>query len=275
MIDLHTHTTASDGRLAPLELVTRAAGAGVTVISVTDHDTVAAAAAASAACAAAGLEFVAGVEITASWQDTDVHILGYFIDVQSPALQAFLTVQRQRRIERVREIAARLNDLGMYLDPDALVQEAVTDPSKSVGRPAVARALATAGYVATPDLAFQKWLGRGKPAFVPRLAGPPEEIVAKIHDAGGLASLAHPGPLRHDDWIPGFVSAGLDAIEAYHSEHDAAASAHYIDLAKRFGVLISGGSDFHGDHMHGAAAPGAATLPRDAFDALRNRISHN
>jgi predicted metal-dependent phosphoesterase TrpH len=132
-----------------------------------------------------------------------------------------------------------------------------------------------AGYVETTDLAFQKYLSRGQPAYVARPAPPPAEVIRQIHDARGLASLAHPGLLGHDDWIPGFIVDGLDAIEAYHSRHDAAASQRYLEMARRHGVLVSGGSDYHGDRGHGAPSPGAATLPRDAFDALKNRISHN
>lgn len=253
----------------------RAADAGVTILSVTDHDTVAAADAASAACAAAGIGFVPGIEITAVWLDTDVHVLGYFIDVASPTLNAFLVEQRQRRIERVRQIVERLGRLGLPLDADALVRPAVEDASKSVGRPAVARALVAAGHAASADVAFQKWLSRGRPAFVPRLAGSPEDIVRRIHEAGGLASLAHPGLLRRDDWIPRFLDAGLDAIEAYHTEHDEEATARYLELALRRGVPVSGGSDFHGDSAHGASAPGSTSLPGDAYDALRGRAGLN
>ena len=275
MIDLHTHTTASDGRLSPGDLVSRAAAAGVTVLSVTDHDTVAGAASASSACAAAGLEFVPGIEITASWREIDIHILGYFIDVRSPPLVTFLSAQRQRRIDRVREIVAKLDHLGMHLDADTLVKPAVDDPSKSAGRPWVARAMVAAGHAVSADVAFQTWLGRGKPAYVPRLAASPAEISRRIHEAGGLASLAHPGLIRRDEWIPDLVSDGLDAIEAYHSEHDAPATQRYVDLAHRSAVLVSGGSDYHGDEAHGAPAPGAASLPRDAYEALRKRMRHN
>ena len=275
MIDLHTHTTASDGRLSPAGLVARAADAGVTILSVTDHDTVAAADPVSAACSAAGIGFVPGIEITAAWLDTDVHVLGYFIAVGSPTLHTFLVDQRQRRIDRVRQIVERLGRLGLPLDADALVKPAVEDASKSVGRPAVARALVAAGHAISADVAFQKWLSRGRPAFVPRLAVSPGEIVRRIHEAGGLASLAHPGLLLHDDWIPGFLDAGLDAIEAYHTEHDAGATARYLELAQRSGVPVSGGSDFHGDSAHGAPAPGSTSLPREAYEALRRRAGLN
>jgi 3',5'-nucleoside bisphosphate phosphatase len=271
MIDLHTHTTASDGRYPPAELVARAAAAGVDVLSVTDHDTVSASDAASEACASAGIAFVPGIEITAAAHHGDVHVLGYFLDVRSPALLAFLTAQRQRRIDRVREVIARLDRLGMPLDADAIVQPAIDDPSRSAGRPWVARALVAAGHVASTGLAFDKWLSRGRPAYVPRLAAPPDEVFDRIHEAGGVASLAHPGLLRHDEWIPPFVNAGLDALEAYHTEHDAETTARYAALAQRYGVAVSGGSDYHGDPSHGARAPGAVALPRDAYDQLAAR----
>ncbi len=247
MIDLHTHTTASDGRPTPPELGRRAVAAGVTILGVTDHDTAAAADEASAR----------------------VHVLGYFIDLASSPLHAFLAAQRQLRVDRVREIVEKLDHLGMHLDADAPVQPAIDDTSKSAGRPWIARALVAAGYVASVDLAFQKWLSRGRPAFVPRLAASPEEIVGRIHDAGGVASLAHPGLLRHDEWIPALVNAGLDAIEAYHTEHDAGTSARYVELARRYGALVSGGSDYHGDDAHGAIGPGEVSLSREAYDDLQ------
>jgi predicted metal-dependent phosphoesterase TrpH len=207
LIDLHTHTTASDGRCAPAELVTRAAAARVDVLSVTDHDTVAASGAAAAACGDAGIEFVAGIEITAVSRETDVHVLGYFVDVASAALHRFLVEQRRQRIDRIREIVARLDRFGLHLDADAIVQPAIDDPSRSAGRPWIARALIAAGHVATSNEAFDQWLSRGRPAFVPRLAATPEDVIARIHDAGGLASLAHPGLLGRDEWIPLFVNA--------------------------------------------------------------------
>jgi hypothetical protein len=268
LIDLHTHTTASDGRCAPAELVTRAAAARVDVLSVTDHDTVAASGAAAAACGDAGIEFVAGIEITAVSRETDVHVLGYFVDVASAALHRFLVEQRRQRIDRIREIVARLDRFGLHLDADAIVQPAIDDPSRSAGRPWIARALIAAGHVATSNEAFDQWLSRGRPAFVPRLAATPEDVIARIHDAAGLASLAHPGLLGRDEWIPLFVNAGLDALEAYHPEHDAVATARYTGLASRYGVQVSGGSDYHADPSHGAVGPGSVSLPRDAYERL-------
>jgi len=270
LIDLHTHTTASDGRRPPADLVAFAAAAGVTVLSVTDHDTVAGCDPAAAAARAHGVEFVAGIEITAIRDDVDVHVLGYFVDVRSPALARFLEDQRRWRIDRVRRMVARLGLHGIRLDADAIVQPALDDPSRSAGRPWIARALVAGGYVASSDEAFARWLERGAPAFVTRDAAAPDEVIAKIHDAGGVASLAHPGLLGRDEWIPALEAAGLDAIEAHHSEHDSSQTMRYLELAKRLGLAVSGGSDYHADDSHGAA-PGSPALPREAYEQLKAR----
>lgn len=268
MIDLHTHTTASDGRCTPAELVARAAAAGVTVLSVTDHDTVAGYRAALAVSAAAGVELVPGIEITAIVAGADVHVLGYFIDVLSPRLLAFLAEQRRRRIDRVRQIIDRLAVHGIVLDSDAILRPGLDDPGITIGRPWIARALVAGGHVADSNEAFDRWLGRGRPASVARLGETPKEVVARIHEAGGIASLAHPGLVGHDEWLPAFAADGLDALEAYHSDHDSRATAHYLSMAARLGLCVTGGSDFHADESHGSCRPGSVSLPRDAYDTL-------
>ncbi len=268
MIDLHTHTTASDGRCSPADLVERAARAGVRVLSVTDHDTVAGCREAEAACTAEGIAFVSGIEITAVREEVDVHLLGYFIDIQSRALQTFLGEQRLRRINRLRKIVERLAGLGIALDADAILQPAIDDPSKSAGRPWIARALVASGHVATVNEAFERWLVPGRSGFAPRVGASPAEVIDRIHKAGGIASVAHPGLLRHDDWLPDFAAAGLDAIEAYHSEHTAAMTARYQALADTLGLAVSGGSDYHADDEHGGAILGGVSLPAAAYERL-------
>jgi 3',5'-nucleoside bisphosphate phosphatase len=268
LIDLHTHTTASDGRCTPAELVARAVAAGIEVLSVTDHDTVAGCDPAAALCQAAGIAFVAGIEATAVRDGIDVHTLGYFIDVGSRPLAAFLTDQRRTRIERVREIIDRLVRFGIVLDADAILQPALDDTSRTAGRPWVARAMVAAGHVGTTDAAFNLWLAPGRPAFVPRAGAAPEEVIDRIHAAHGIASIAHPGLLRRDEWLPGLAEAGLDAIEAYHTDHDAPTTARYVDLADRFVVAVSGGSDYHADEAHGGTSVGCVSLPRKAYDRL-------
>lgn len=273
MIDLHTHTTESDGRFVPGELVARAAAAGVTVLAVTDHDTVSGCETAAAACAAAGMTFVTGIEITAMRDDHDVHVLGYFLDLTAPALHVFLSEQRRRRVDRLRQIVDRLAALGIELDADTILRPALENPTKSAGRPWIARALVAGGHVANTDEAFDRWLERGKPAFVPRPGASPADVISRIHAANGLASLAHPALVGHDEWIGGLVAEGLDAIEAFHSEHDSVATARYVDMASAMGIAVSGGSDFHGDPSHGPTHPGAVSLPKDAYDDLVRRRS--
>jgi len=268
LIDLHTHTTASDGRCTPAELVARAAAAGVTVLSVTDHDTVAGYQAAAAAAATAGVELVPGIEITAVVEGADVHVLGYFIDVHAPRLLAFLAEQRRRRIDRVREIIDRLAAHGVVLDSDAILQPGIDDPGIAIGRPWIARALVAGGHVADGNQAFDRWLGRGRPAFVPRQGMMPKDVVARIHEARGIASLAHPGLVGHDEWLPALVADGLDALEAYHSNHDSRATGHYLSMAARLGLCVTGGSDYHADASHGSGGPGSVSLPRDAYEKL-------
>jgi predicted metal-dependent phosphoesterase TrpH len=129
------------------------------------------------------------------------------------------------------------------------------------------------GHVANTNEAFDRWLAEGRPAFVPRAGASPSEVISRVHGASGICSLAHPALLEHDEWIGGMVSDGLDAIEVYHSEHDSAATSHYLAMAAAMGVAVSGGSDFHGDPTHGPVQPGAVTLPREAYDELARRAT--
>jgi hypothetical protein len=265
LIDLHLHTTASDGLCSPRQLVERAAAAGVTTLAVTDHDTTAAVAEVCAHAAAAGMRFVPGIEITAIENGADVHVLGYFLDPDSPRLAAFLAAQRSNRLDRVQAIADRLAAIGVPIDVEPLLAIASRQEGRSVGRPQVARALVAAGHAVDTNDAFNLWLGRGKPGFVPRAGATSEEVIAVIHDAGGLASLAHPGLTNVDARIPAFRESGLDALEAYHSEHEPLTRDRYLQLAKDLGLLVTGGSDYHGDPAHGVA-PGMTTLPAHEFE---------
>jgi predicted metal-dependent phosphoesterase TrpH len=267
LIDLHLHTTASDGRCTPLELVQRARAAQLTVIAVTDHDTTAAVAETQQAAAAQGIEAVTGIEITAVEGGRDVHVLGYFFDPRNSDLQQFLAEQRRHRLDRVQAIAARLATLGMTIDIEPILADARANPHRSVGRPQVARAMMSAGHVASVDEAFNVWLGRESPAFVPRVGASPESVIAAIHAAQGIASLAHPGRTRIDARLPELRASGLDALEAFHSDHDDRERARYVQLADALGLLVTGGSDFHGDPDR-PVAPGCTTLPPQHWRAL-------
>ena len=267
MIDLHTHTLASDGGLSPRELVRRARQAGVTILGVTDHDTLAGLAEAQGEADAIGLTLVGGVEITAVEDDRDVHVLGYF--VRADTLDAFLAQQRAARVDRIHAMGRRLAELGAPVDVDRILRRAGRDDA--IGRPALAAALVASRHVATISEAFDRYLGRGGAAFVARSGTSVTEVVARVHEAGGLASLAHPALNNCDAGISAWAAAGLDALEAYHSDHDAAATARYRALARSLGLAVTGGSDFHADGRGDRARLGAVALPPDAFEHFTAR----
>jgi len=232
------HTTASDGRLTPVELVARAAAAGLTTISVTDHDTVAAIDEVTAAARQSGIRVIPGIEITAIDDGRDVHMLGYLFDKESPRLSELLVSQRALRVSRVRELAARLASLNMHIDVDKVLAAAAARPGSSVGRPQLARELVRAGLVESVQQAFDQWLATGKPAFVPRTGPSPATVIETIHAAGGVASFAHPGVTKRDDLIAPLIDRGLDAIEVYHSDHTPEDVAVYRHLATRLNAKI-------------------------------------
>jgi len=267
VIDLHLHTTASDGRCTPAELVERAAAAGIRTLSVTDHDTVAAVDEVRALCAAAGLRAVVGIEITAVEAARDVHVLGYFFDPDDLPLQAFLERQRADRASRIQEIGERLAALGVPIDTAGLLALANGAPGRSLGRPLVARALIDAGHVASIAEAFDRWIGEGCPAFVAREGAPVSAVADVVHRAGGLVSLAHAIKLRDDALVARLCTEGLDALEVHHPDHDAGARQRYRALAAAHGLLVTGGSDHHGEPGPRAAL-GSVSLPPADWEAL-------
>jgi len=269
MVDLHLHTTASDGRLAAAALVDLAAANGVSVLAVTDHDTVESCREVADAARRHGIEAVPGIEITAVETGRDVHMLGYFFDVDHRELQDFLTTQRQTRIRRVERIVRRLGELGMPVDV-APVTAAAVARGRSIGRPQVADGMIAAGHVASRREAFERWLGAGRPAFIARDGAAPEVVIGIVHAAGGLVSLAHPGRTGLGDRrIEELLAAGLDAIEVYHSDHAAETVAQYAALAERCGCLRTGGSDFHGDPAYPLTV-GSVSLPTEHWIRLRD-----
>ena len=271
MIDLHLHTTASDGRCSPEELVSRAKAVGLTAMAVTDHDTMAALPAAAAAAANAGIMFVPGIEITSVCEGRDAHVLGYFLSSDTPGLAELVADQRRRRIERAREIAAALDRMGAPIDVDALLASAGAQTGKAIARPQIAQALIQAGHVATVAEAFDRYLGETCPAYVPHTGVSPMEVVELIVKGGGIASLAHPGHLQKDHVISDMVDAGMAAIEAYHSSHDQPTTAHYLARARQFGLCVTGGSDYHGEGVRRAEFFGVVNLPAEDFSIFLSR----
>ena len=265
------HTSASDGLCGPDALVACAARAGITRLSVTDHDTVAALPAVTALAQRAGIAVIPGIEITAVWRGIDVHVLGYFIDPVSIVLASFLERQRADRIDRLLRMAALLEGLGCPVDVAGLLDRDRASSPCSIGRPHLARALVEAGHAAGIADAFERFLRPGAPAYVPRRGPSPFDAVGMIAGAGGLSSLAHPASLGHDELIPDLARAGLGAIEAWHPDHSPAVVERYRELARRNGLAVSGGSDYHGDPAHGAHVLGTVLLPASEYEALERR----
>lgn len=275
MIDLHLHTTASDGRCSPAQVVARVHAAGLTTFAITDHDTVAGLADARDAAAPLGLSLVDGIEVTAVLDGRDVHVLGYWFDPASPSLLAFLEEQRARRVARVERMGEALARAGAAIDVRPVLDDAASRPGAAVGRPALARALVAAGHASSVQDAFDRLLGAGRPGYVPRIGVSPEDAIARLRDAGGVTSIAHPGVTDRDDQLPHWAAAGVDALEGYHSDHDADATTRYLAAASALRLAVSGGSDFHGDEPHAHRSErrrlGAVTLPSADFAALHAR----
>ena len=266
MIDLHTHTDASDGCLTSRELVGRAWTAGIRVLGVTDHDTVAGLGAAREAAAAFGLTLIDGVEVTAVERGRDIHVLGYFVPPADATLGAFLARQRDQRTARIREIGARLDRIGAPIDVERLLSS--REAREAIGRPAVAAALIAAGHATSRSDAFDRFLGEGGAAWVPREGPTVLQVIEVLHAAGALVSLAHPALNRCDPRIAEWADAGLDAIEVYHSEHSPEDVARYRSLAASLGLAVTGGSDYHG-HDHGPRAHlGSVSLPPEDLERL-------
>jgi hypothetical protein len=269
-VDLHSHTTASDGTLAPRELVRLAARHGVRVLAVTDHDSTGGIREAiDEARSLTPLEIVPGLEINCEVPGAEIHVLGYCVDWEAPWFQEFLGAQREERRQRIYRIAERLAELGMPIEPDAvfaLVKEG------SAGRPHVAQVMVDRGYVKSIREAFDRYLSLNGPANVPRRRLAPVEAVRIIRRARGVPVLAHPGLANRDELIPELVAAGLLGIEAFYPEHSSGQITMYREMCARLGLVATGGSDFHGPRVGGVKHPGAQPVPERAWAELRGQL---
>ncbi len=239
--DTHIHSKASDGALEPAALVALAKERGLLGMALTDHDTIDGLDEAMAAGRALDFTVIPGIELSAMWQDKDVHILGYWIDVEKMRATGRLLELSAARKGRIYEICHRLDLLGMPVNADAILETAGNSP----GRPHIAQAMVEEGYVVSIKEAFVKWLTQGKPAYVPRTKLSPFESVELIHATGGVAAVAHPGCGVPDQMIGQLVRAGIGGIEVYHPEHNRMAEAKYSRFARQYRLAALGGSDFH------------------------------
>lgn len=271
-VDLHTHTVASDGALTPRELVRKAVGHAVRVLAVTDHDsTEGIAEAREEAARHEGVTIVPGLEINCDVEGgAEIHVLGYLVDHEAAWFQDFLRTQREERTKRVRTLAARLAELGMPIDPAEVLALA---GEGAPGRPHVAQVMVKHGYVKSVREAFDKYLKSDGPANVPRRRLTPVQAVEIIRRAKGVPVFAHPGLAKRDAMIPELVEAGLQGIETYYAEHSTEQVRAYLELCRRFDLVATGGSDFHGPHTGRSNPPGTPNVPMSAWEGIQAKAS--
>jgi len=263
--DLHLHTHFSDGTDSPERVVELAVAAGLSIIAITDHDNTEALSPAAVAAARSGIELIAGIEMSASAEGEEVHLLGFLIDTGNPVLTQHLAEQQARRVERVREMVQKLKGAGVTIDAEEVFAVA---GQGTVGRPHVAQVLLKHGYITTFSEAFTRYIGPKNPGFVPGSPLAPSRIIRVIRAAGGVPVLAHPVYLKRDDLIEQFVTEGLAGLEVYHSGHEPDTVRHYEQLANRLHLLRTGGSDYHGNSKEGLPV-GAVKVPVALVDALK------
>lgn len=265
--DLHLHSKFSDGTYTPEEIVTQAQAFDISVLSLTDHDTVEGCVRMAMACKAAGMEFVTGTELTAELNGNELHLIGYYIDIDNPRLLADMAKFQTVRQNRIREMVSRLNDLDIPLEAEAVFAIA---NCRSPGRPHVGRALVQGGFCSSLDEAFERFLKKHRPAWVPKFKISAMDAIELIHHSGGVSVMAHPGLNRTDDIIPQLVEAGLDGLECYHTKHSPATIEHYLEIADQFNLAVTGGSDCHGLNK-GKPLIGSIKLPYEHVRELKAR----
>ena len=277
-VDLHCHSTASDGTFSPSEVVALAAKIGLSALALTDHDTIGGVGEAAETARATGIDFLPGIEISCDVpKPATMHLLGYGIDPQSPVLLGLTTRLIEGRNDRNPKIVRRLNELGLAITMDELTAEA---NGGVIGRPHIAAILLRKGYVSSMKNAFDKYLAPGGAAFFDKERISPRDAIEMVRQSGGVAVLAHPSQLRTtndaqlEQIISDLADAGLAGLEVIHSDNDAAMVEKYSRLADRYGLLKTGGSDFHGAHKSaiGLGTANGRRIPREFFDALIARL---
>jgi predicted metal-dependent phosphoesterase TrpH len=272
LIDLHSHTNESDGTFSPAQLVAEAIRSGVTSLGITDHDTFSGYDLALPVARAAGLDLICGIELSTKLHGQSVHLLGYFLTTNGLGeFRSWIRDLQAARRDRNIRLVARLQELGM----DITLEEAERRGRGMTGRPHFAQLLVEKGYVPNLRQAFDEYLDESAKGYVYRREPTFAEGVKWIRDAGGISSLAHPIRVRGDvrALMPELCEMGLTAIEAYHSDHSPEHTAHYLDLARRHGLQVTGGSDFHGaakpDVSLGTGCAGNLKIPEDLLQRLR------
>ncbi len=264
-VDLHIHSTFSDGTLTPQQIVQVALDKQLTAIAISDHDTISGVVPAQQAAAGTELQVLPAVEISTTVGGRDVHILGYFIDLQHAGLLQKLQAIRDARQQRARQIADKLEKLGISIDFEKLLEEAGPD---SIGRPHIAKRLVREGYVSDARQAFARYLRRGVSAYVERYQLAPCEAIEFVIAADGLPVLAHPALDSAEQHVDSLMDCGLQGIEAYHIVHSPAQTRRYVAVAHEKGLVITGGSDSHGPEGPIPVEIGAVEVPDECAEGL-------
>lgn len=266
-IDLHLHTTASDGTYTPIQMVEEAKRIGLSAIAITDHDTMEGVEPAVKRGDELGLEVVPGIELNTDYKDREVHVLGYYPDVNCSEFQETLKELQIARVNRVKKIVEKLNELGYTISFERVGKIA---GKGAMGRPHIAQALLEAGYASDWSEAFDKYIGKDSPAYVPRTKLTPNDAVQLILEVGGIPILAHPGLNNLDEIIPELIATGLRGIEVYHFEHTEEEKEHYRKIAEENHLIITGGSDCHGPGKKSGVRLGEIKLPYKLLEDLKN-----
>ncbi len=269
LADLHVHTIFSDGTLSPVETLNAAKGFGLCAIAITDHDCVDAVAPAISAGPEFGIEVIPGVELSADMEDEEIHILGYLINCRDEWFADRLFKLRQSRLKRAAEMVEKLKANGINIEAQEVFDFAGCG---SVGRLHIARLLYNKGYTSSIYEAFEKYIGAGKPCYVRRLDLAPSEAIDMIRKIGGVSVLAHPSTIRRNEFIEDLVKMGIGGIEAYHPDMNAHQSEHYKEIAKKFGLVITGGSDCHG-LAKGRLLMGKVKVPYELVEKLKEEVN--
>ena len=265
-VDLHCHTTASDGALSPAELVQTAAELGLKGVGISDHDTISGWQEAEEAGKRFKIRLLRGIELNTDWDGREVHILGYEPDASSAFLKTQLKILQDARKQRMLEILDRLKPLGIVIAEEEVRQLA---QGEAIGRPHIAQVLVARGYADSIKNAFNRYVGAGAPGYVPRYKLTPEQGIELIREARGVAVLAHPGVARLDDGIETWVEAGLQGIEVSHSEHSPEDERRYRDFAFKYRLLMTGGSDFHGEARKPGVKLGHWGVKEEVIDQIQ------
>ncbi len=266
-VDLHLHTYYSDGFFSPFEIVKKIQKTGTKIISITDHDNIGGLKEAIRTGLKEDIEVIPGVEISGEYMNREMHILGYFIDPNAPVMKELLTEIQEERILRIKKIIAKLNELGSMITYEDAKEDLKT--TVSIGRPHIANALVKQGFVKSFFDAFSKYIGDDKVADVKKVRPNYDRVFKVIKEAGGLSFLAHPAKYFNEEEIKIFKAAGLDGIEVVHPSHTAADTKKYKEIASKFNLLTSGGSDFHGGRKNDAGNMGKYYISEKEIDKMR------